>query len=176
MRSILSQIAKATVLTTVAFAACPEAAQAIPAIPSPIKVKQPDGSVIEIRLHGDEHHSAITTADCTRVLRRDPDGRYIAGETFDLAGFRRHNAPPARRLSGENGFPTHGKQKALAILVEYPETDKHPSGRKFTIDNPRQHFDDMLNKEGFDTDGATGSVRDYFLDASSGIFDLTFDV
>ncbi|MDE6118911.1 MAG: M6 family metalloprotease domain-containing protein [Muribaculaceae bacterium] len=176
MNSILSQIAKATVLTTVAFAACPETAQAIPATPSPIKVRQPDGSTIEIRLHGDEHHSVITTADCSRVLRRDPDGRYITGEAFDLAGFHRQNAPASRRLSGGNGFPTHGRQKALAILVEYPETDKHPSGRRFTIDNPRQHFDDMLNKEGFDTDGATGSVRDYFIDASSGILDLTFDV
>lgn len=173
---------KATVFLAVAFVACPEVAMAIPASPHPISVKQPDGTRIDVRVHGDEHHYAVTTADCSRVLRRDVTGRYVECEIFNRSDFNRHLASAKRNLSavplavGSDGFPTHGKQRALAILVEYPETDEHPQGRRFTIDNPRQYFDDMLNKEGFGTDGATGSVRDYYLDASNGIFDLEFDV
>lgn len=164
----------------VAFATFPQAAKAIPASPKPIKVTQPDGSTTEVRLYGDEHRWIMTTADGSRIVSRDSDGLYQASEAFDPTEFSRKLTKARHKSSGArlggSGFPTHGQQKALAILVEYPKTDLHPEGREFTIANPRQHFADLLNKEGYDTDGSTGSVRDYFLDASSGVLDLKFDV
>lgn len=75
----------------------------------------------------------------------------------------------------QRAFPTTGQQRSLAILVTFPQTSGSEA-TTFSHPDPRSLFDDMLNKPGFDTDGATGSVRDYFLDSSSGCYDLTFDV
>ena len=66
-------------------------------------------------------------------------------------------------------FPTTGVQKGLAILVEF-------SNNTFTLSNPRQQFDDQLNKRGYNESGATGSIKDYFMDSSNGQFVPDFDV
>lgn len=66
-------------------------------------------------------------------------------------------------------FPTTGVQKGLAILVEF-------SNNSFTLTNPRQQFYDQLNKRGYNDSGATGSVKDYFVDSSNGLFVPDFDV
>ena len=60
--------------------------------------------------------------------------------------------------------------------MSFPKTTADGEATDFTVPNPRQTFSDMLNKEGFDYDGATGSVHDYFIDGSGGKFNLTFDV
>ncbi len=79
------------------------------------------------------------------------------------------------RAVGKFDYPTKGKQRALAILVEFPKIG-NGEGVSFTLENPRQLFSDMLNLEDFDQYGATGSVHDYYYDNSNGQFDLTFDV
>lgn len=81
-----------------------------------------------------------------------------------------------RRLAGYNGlgrfettFPNKGELKALVILVEYSDV-------RFTLDDPKRYFTDLLNKDGFDEYKATGCAREYFLAASNGQFDLHSDV
>lgn len=71
-------------------------------------------------------------------------------------------------------FPTIGKRKALAILVDFAATEK--DNGMFHFLNPNSLFTRMLNQKGFNEDGATGSVHDYYYDSSNGQFDLTFDV
>lgn len=66
-------------------------------------------------------------------------------------------------------YPTTGVQKGVAILVEF-------SNNSFTLDEPRQKFDDQLNKIGYNDFGATGSVKDYFMASSMGQFVPEFDV
>lgn len=67
-------------------------------------------------------------------------------------------------------FPTIGKQKTLAILVEFKD-------KKFTVENPESTFKDFMMKEGFTHDnGAHFSVRDYYTACSGGLFDPEFDV
>lgn len=78
------------------------------------------------------------------------------------------------RAGGQTTYPTKGKRKSIAILVDFPGTTDN--GVSFTIPEPRKMFDDMLNKVGFDYEGTLGSVHDYFLESSSGQFDLSFDV
>ncbi len=80
------------------------------------------------------------------------------------------------RAVGNFDYPTKGKQRALAILVEFPKIGDDGQGVSFTLPNPQQLFDDMLNQKGFDQYDATGSVHDYYYDNSMGQFDLTFDV
>ncbi len=77
---------------------------------------------------------------------------------------------------GESAYPTTGDQQALAILVEFPQVGTNGNAVSFTIDNPRQTIDDMLNKKGFSDYNATGSVHDFFYDNSNGKFNLHFDV
>ena len=55
-------------------------------------------------------------------------------------------------------FPSKGKQRALAILVEFDDME-------FRIDNPNEYYYNMLNQEGFSQYEATGSASDYFLDS-----------
>ena len=158
----LSQSVKATAGMAVAFMALnTSAVWAMPASPFVRTLQQPDGSVIEVKMVGDETHHTFTTPDGRYEIVRTQSGRYVRGAAFDRVQFDRSSAesrlktPGKRRIAGAGGFPTHGKQRALAILVEYPETDKHPEGRRFAMPDPRAHFDDMLNKPGYDTDGAT---------------------
>ena len=47
---------------------------------------------------------------------------------------------------------------------------------KFVLENPNGHFSDMLNKNGYDENGAIGSVRDYYVDNSMGLYRPEFDV
>ncbi len=66
-------------------------------------------------------------------------------------------------------FPTSGIVKSIAILVEF-------SDNSFTLENPRQQFDDQVNKINYNDHGADGSVRDYFYASSNGMFEPRFDV
>lgn len=63
----------------------------------------------------------------------------------------------------------NGKHKGLVVLVEFADLD-------FKTANPIKAFSDLLNKEGYDENGAPGSVHDYFYSMSDGQFDISFDV
>lgn len=68
-----------------------------------------------------------------------------------------------------SNFPRTGKIRGLVILVQYSDV-------KFTLDDPLTYFSDMLNKDGFNQYGGTGSAHDYFYSNSNGKFDPQFDV
>ena len=57
----------------------------------------------------------------------------------------------------------------LVILVEYNDVD-------FTIEEPYDYFNRMLNEEGFADYGATGSAADFFKYNSMNAFEPEFDV
>ena len=58
------------------------AAQAIPAYPGVFKVKQPDGTTVSLRQHGDEWMHFTTTADGYTVVK-DARGYYVYAELKD---------------------------------------------------------------------------------------------
>lgn len=66
-------------------------------------------------------------------------------------------------------YPTIGNVKTLVILVDYSDV-------KFTTPNAHDYFTRMLNEEGFSDNGAYGSCRDFYLEASGGKFIGEFDV
>lgn len=72
-----------------------ESAFAVKANPRPMSVKQPDGSVITIRLHGDESFHYVTTLD-GYLIGRDKDGYFkyvdtgIAGNIRTLSSQKVH--------------------------------------------------------------------------------------
>ena len=53
-------------------------AMAVPATPYPVKYRQPDGTIIELRIHGDEFFSWTTLAGSSQVMERAADGFWRA--------------------------------------------------------------------------------------------------
>lgn len=168
---------------------------AVKAQPGLITVTQPDGTQLSVRLIGDEHFHYFLTDDGYPLIN-DNDTYYYASSTPDGKLLRSPmKALPASMRSQEakkflqkvdaaktveamprryglfpgSSFPAKGEQKALVILVEFADCE-------FFTPDANQYFTSLLNAEGCDLDGATGSARDYFVQNSSGIFLPDFDV
>lgn len=182
--------------------------RAIPAYPFPIKVYQPDGSEVNILLHGDEFFS-YTTTDNGYIIIQDPDGFYKYAEIDEdeklipgniIASGQLKTLPanavkaddevfvekikkPAlekvleKRLKNKSdkntsllksaGKISHGNLKGLVILANFKDV-------KFEY--TWQDFDNMLNKEGYNDHGGTGSARDYYIENSGGKFTPEFEI
>lgn len=163
-------------LLIVAFAAMCQIANAVPADPRPFKYTQPDGTVITLRLIGDEFNHWTVNAETGDEVVMDGDGYYrpVSGV------YRSSRAPKSvvmerRRLADEMNFAassknlTHGNRRIPVVLVEFQDVP-------FSISNPQQQFSDLLNKPGYSDNGGTGSVQDYYRDNSHGEFVPIFDV
>lgn len=72
-------------------------------------------------------------------------------------------------LRAQQVIPRVGEVHIPVVILEF--SDVH-----FTLEEPLQHFQDMLNLPGYNVNGATGSVRDYFTDNSLHLFTPVFDV
>jgi len=162
-------------------------AQAVPAHGSSFTHQQPDGTVLTLRLVGDEYmHYYLNENDGTK-MQQGADGHYYpisdmqVSDMTESANVRRSEAQqrrmqrlPARRLApgapnkaiGTFGNMT-GSKKGIVILVNF--ADK-------TMTGTQTEFYNMFNKEGYNTDGHIGSVADYFKAQSYNQFNLSFDV
>lgn len=124
----------------------------------------------------------------TNILAHNPDMRAhdeisliggVSNEKVQKALFKKHAATaeaPASRSNAQDGkgrfqtkFPSMGNVRTLVILVNYTDV-------KFTTPDANEYFTRMLNEEGFNENGAYGSCRDYYLEASGGQFVGEFDV
>ena len=176
-------------------------AYAVPVYPHPIDVTQPDGSVLTIQMHGDEHFNYVTTSD-GYLLKYNSAGsyeyaRFINDEIVSSGVLARNNRTeeehallitmsnsnpvPRERLNVirskspfkspvQRGPALFGNKKILVILVNFADKSfNNPSTAK-------ARFSSMLNDNGYSANGATGSVRDYFIASSNGNFQPTFDV
>lgn len=197
---------------------------AVPAYPGKMRIQQPDGSYITIRLQGDEHFHMSYTEDGYPLLRNEQTGlleyaqvtggkllasgirateaaeRTVAAKAFlqsvskdDVAAFfqtsmlqkraewnQSEAAGPAKAPAKAYGdtrlrisdVPSTGHRKALAILVQFPET-------KFSskVGDANAFYTDLLNKENYSNEyGATGSAHDFYAASSYGLYDPEFTV
>lgn len=147
---------------------------AVPANPKPFVYTQPDGTTRVLTLIGDEHahayvdergHAVEIGSDGYVRLLADSGRRYVAQRRAQALDGRRSAARrvPMRMPEAAMAKDAHG----LIILVNF-------SDLKFT--NTNEYIHDLMNAEGFNLNGATGSARDYFIAQSSGAFQPTFDV
>ncbi len=172
-----------------------------PAYPNPIEFKQPDGSIITIILKGDEKVKWAETLDGYTILN-NRDGYYEYAYHNDegdlvLSGIKvtqESKRDTATRTFLQNvskgltfsqdqvahikavweindvqskAFPTTGSRKLVCILIGFKD-------KAFT--KTRTEFVNLFNQVGYTTGGATGSVKDYYLENSYGQFNLTVDV
>lgn len=179
---------------------------ALPARSIPETVTQPDGTVVTVRVVGDEFYHYQMTADGIPVVRGadgfyryaelTPDGTAVAGQVIardahlrtasdkvyleqlaarkvsqgmvvqrQLKRQQKLRSVTRRTTQATTGDDVHG----LVLLVEF-------SDKKFDPTNTLEDFKEMMNKEGYDYQGAIGSARDYFIAQSDGQFRPTFDV
>lgn len=146
------------------------AAMAVPARRGFVQVTGPDGTPIAVQLVGDEYGHYFTDADGKIMMRQ-------ANNTYDYVSEEEAARKKAMRRVPEvigtfpgSSFPAKGKQKAIVILVEYQD-------QKFELgDHAHDYFTNMLNQDGFNEYGGTGSVHEYFMDSSNGQFDCQFDL
>ena len=176
----------------------------VPAKSQLIKHTQPDGSVIEVRLCGDEFHHYYMTQDGDYVTL-DSDG-YFKYTTLDA-----QNNPVASceraTLKGNKAVSQSGiamrnqelraqnKKLRSTTFANSQRTPMHKVAQKsgestdtrgliilvnFTDKSfvtPYETIYDMMNKEGFtDNYGSIGSARDYFIAQSYGAFRPMFDI
>lgn len=111
---------------------------------------------------------------------KDIDVKKIA-EKRGVNDFRNRKAFSASESTGPNkapqtgyglaskNYPRTGSPKGLIIVVRFSDVD-------FTLPNPEQYFNDLINKRGFSDYNATGSALDYFTEQSQGLFTPDFDV
>ncbi len=148
------------------------ALMAAPARPGKMTVTQPDGTTIEVTLCGDEHFHYYADAQ-NRMLIQDRAGFYQVATAEQIAQKQASLEKRTRCADHPSAipgvFPTTGSIKGLVILVQYPDAP-------FTVENPKEVFQDLVSKQGYEGVAATGSVRDFYNDQSLGKFDPVFDV
>jgi len=90
---------------------------AVHAIPGVIKVRQPDGSLLSVRLHGDERSHYMTTSD-NLMLRQTADGSYCyashESNAIRVTGYKAQD--PEQRSEAEANFIKKIDQKKLIRL------------------------------------------------------------
>lgn len=150
------------------------ASYAIPAYPGIMNFKQPDGTTIQVRLHGDEFSSWYTTPSGT-VLEFDSNGFLkpaVNGQAVvNRARQQSINSPKRRSITPPNKTTTIGTVRIPVIIVQFSDV-------AFTVTggDPGTAFSNMLNQAGYSYNGAVGSVADFYHDNSNDAFNPIFDV
>ena len=147
-----------------------------PAYPGRINYTQPDGSTINIYLHGDEWgHWA--TDDAGNILEQDADGYWRVSNTLtrntlaslqEAASQRRAAAAQVRAEYAQKASSANfGSPRIPVILVGF-------SDKAFT--KTTAQFNSFFNTSGYSENNAIGSVWDYYNENSFGQFTPTFEV
>ncbi len=134
-------------------------ALAVNAPPYPVTVKQPDGSTVTLIIRGDEFFHYFQTAD-GRTVSMDKDGFFRASAALSTAEATAIRERNIRRLGiseivSASEPATEGPISILIIPVQFSDV-------VFSVQNPREHFNNMLNSPGYSENGGTGSALDYF--------------
>lgn len=175
----------------------------VPAKRGVMTVSQPDGTTLDVCLHGDERFHYATTDD-GYLLAVNADGVYEYAE-FDGRSIRSVGvkANPTRERSGAewNALANLRKNPISAVEQRILRSKARMSRSQvpakvgsinlatrgllilvnysdvqFQSVNTQAAMDAMLNGENYDYQGATGSARQYFIDQSGGKYKPQFDV
>ena len=185
------------------FVAVSLSALAVPARRGYMVVAQPDGSSVRVLIRGDEHSHVMLTSDGCAVtkgsdgylhyLHFDPDGsrtdtgvevtdgadpstveasRAVPYEALNrqaAASRRMHRVTPMTGRSPEMVTRADSKPvyRAVIILAQF-------SDLQFTYG--QDYFEDLVNKSGYNLNGAAGSCLDYFKDQFGDSADFSFTV
>ena len=177
---------------------------AVKAFPYPVSIKQPDGTLLNVVLNGDEFHHYKTTEDGflikknlkgiyqyakldanKRIIESNIPAKNASDRTLNDYRLLKsinsqeiiNNIQSERKKSKmfvstelpEKVFPLNGTPKSLVILVNFQDT-------AFVTPSAQTAFSNLLNQDGYNSNGGTGSARDYFMASSFGKFAPNFDI
>ena len=124
-----------------------------------------DGTAVEVQQVGDEHYHFMVTRDGKMVAESD-EGLTISDEPVptpsQIAVRRTQRAPQA--VGVKNLAP-----RGLVVLAAFKDVP-------YQVTNDSVGMWEMMNKSGYDYEGATGSARDYFIAQSDSAYMPEFDV
>lgn len=162
-----------------------------PASPELMRHMNPDGTVVEFYMNGDENFHYFTDASRSVILEdingtltpAVRDGRKLMLNQANLNMLEAEvnkfpvvsksagkvNRMAALDAGGRSTYPTIGEVRACVILVEYPDTP-------FSMADPVDQFYRLCNEKGYSDYNSKGSAKDYFEACSGGKFSPTFDV
>ncbi len=180
-------------------------AQAAPAYPRPIRVTQPDGTVLTVQLHGDEFLHWTTCNN--RLVTRASDGFYYyanfnADGTIQRTSTRATQqdvslqsfgseavVPPVEAQLRAAQLRSERASEAMATQMGAEQMNFFTHGSfpflailvnfkdvKFVSETANADFFNLLNEDGYSANGGTGSCRDYYYDNSNGVFSPTYEV
>ena len=191
---------KKILLAILCIFSCIYAAYAVPALNRPITVTQPDGTVLTIRIHGDEFLHWTTCGNFLVAKASDGYWRYASFDSegvskalgervrIDLPGDGKGIRPPKSAIDKARekrerltGLKKKASKRTAARMSPISEGTKRFlilliefSDKNFT--KQKSNFEDMLNSTSYSYNGATGSVNKYYQDVSFGKFNPVFDV
>ena len=192
----MNKLIKSLAAAVIGMAAVATSLQAAPALRKPVTIQQPNGTSITIVQQGDEWCHWVTDLE-GQLLVTDAEGNYHVANAKEKAEWEKtkarnlerrdeinskrleqlHNGrkgAPAITQPGENhaaSFPSKGQIHGLIVLVEYSDVEfKNDSATTM------QHYQDMINKEGYNEYSHQGSAHDFFYQNSMGQFDPQFDI
>ena len=179
---------------------------AIKATPYPVSITQPDGTVLTVRIHGDETFHYKTTLDGYPLITdkndiltyalADSNGNLISTSvkatniesrsTNEIRFINRLN-PDQVILQIKKQSKALRSRKVLTGLLQqnsYPLTGRPRSlvilvnfkDVSFVTPDPKTAFSNLLNQDKYAANGGTGSANNYFQDSSNGAFNPEFDV
>lgn len=172
-------------------------AKAVPAYPGAIKTTQPDGTVIEIVLQGDEYCNWARTTDGYTLLRNDDNYWTLAchndeGQLVASKHIFRNNSEIASANNIERGLQFTNQQLAEAHKKRLNRRNKNGSDLQVDGTFPskgenkllllmvnfsdtettytQEDFNKLMNEENYK---GIGSFRDFYLENSYGQLDIT---
>ncbi len=124
-----------------------------------------DGTVVQVQQVGDEFYHFMVTQD-GKMVTESAKGLVISDEPLptpaQVAARRAQRAPQA---AGVKNLAPRG----LVVLAAFQDVPYEET-------NDNAGMWDMMNKSGYDYQGATGSARDYFIAQSDSAYMPVFDV
>ncbi len=178
---------------------------AVKAAPFPIKITQPDGTQLTIRLHGSEFNHFQTTED-GYVLKTDAKG-FLTYATVNSAGelvesnfvaqnINKRTATEVQFLKTvdqtavQQSIQSLSKKNKMLLSGADKPRKAYPligapkalvilvnfTDKAFVVPTPQTAFQNLVTQSGYSANGGTGSAKDYFMSASYGKFAPDFVV
>lgn len=177
----------------------------IPARRTPVYLTQPDGSVFQACMKGDEFIKIKTTSSGHAIIQ-DNDGwwcyaSYNADGSRFSTGWKVGEDAPASVLSESSRIPYRLLSEAaserrkmmpyegeaiLKRMRKVPETKDGPTVKHGLVilasfndvkfKYTKEDFEKMLTEDGYSVNGATGSAKKYFDDQFQGLIEFDFHV
>lgn len=175
-----------------------KSADAVKAYPYPVQITQPDGTKLTIIQKGDERVKWAETVDGYSIMRnskkvfeyatldsennmvpsgikamdqneRSSSDNLFLGKTKKGLRYSKSQIGMMKSITRvtQKSFPTTGTRKLVCILMGFTDV-------AFT--KTKTDFQNLFNQVGYTTDGATGSVKDYYAENSYNQLDLSVTV